>query len=479
MDQQKQNALKKPRYYTMESIEMQLDSEREKDKKGGWNKLDKTTRLIILQKHIDQVLLKQFGLTKAEGRHLQSFFNELLDDKKLQYVKDVRYNNLEGKVTEIPDLQFDPVTRVFTFRGISFRPTKTESASASASAAVTTSTLVVPCTPKLVRRKQQIILNVGKTSQQKPTARPAEKVPLNLKKTMPALRKYHNYVKKMLLVKTAAAINKSNHGNVSLIDLGVGTAGDAWKWYDAKYISIVLGVDNELYCSLDEARKRHESVTAEVEKTQGCLAIEASFIHADVSMDEIQAPMTYDICSMQFSIHYCFRHAENVANLLSNVARLTNVGGYFIGTGFDGRLIYETMGDKLTTADGSWQLTKAYNNPSSTSSSRIDTLPPGMPIDVSHSGTIKEDSLREWLVDYTFLKEQLAGYGFYPLTVQELYEDVEWNQPSIRELVDNGGHGSFRLLRENYQGPALSADEALISDLNTYFIFKKAKSISY
>ena len=48
----------------------------------------------------------------------------------------------------------------------------------------------------------------------------------------------------------------------------------------------------------------------------------------------------FDICSIQFAIHYMFENQETLHNFLRNVSEVTKEGGYFIGTSYDGEKIY-------------------------------------------------------------------------------------------------------------------------------------------
>ena len=48
----------------------------------------------------------------------------------------------------------------------------------------------------------------------------------------------------------------------------------------------------------------------------------------------------FDICSIQFAIHYMFENQETLHNFLRNVSEVTKEGGYFIGTCYNGQNIF-------------------------------------------------------------------------------------------------------------------------------------------
>jgi len=51
----------------------------------------------------------------------------------------------------------------------------------------------------------------------------------------------------------------------------------------------------------------------------------------------------FDVCSVQFAIHYFFENIMKVHTFLQNVSECTKLGGYFIGTCFDGARIFHAL----------------------------------------------------------------------------------------------------------------------------------------
>jgi hypothetical protein len=95
------------------SIQAMLTAETLHNRTEPWNKLDKTTKLKLLSAFVDTLLTKQYCLTLGEIAATKIFFEQLLDDKKLLYVKEVRYDKLACQITGIPQLHFNPARRAF------------------------------------------------------------------------------------------------------------------------------------------------------------------------------------------------------------------------------------------------------------------------------------------------------------------------------------------------------------------------------
>ena len=54
----------------------------------------------------------------------------------------------------------------------------------------------------------------------------------------------------------------------------------------------------------------------------------------------------FNICSIQFAIHYMFESQLSLHNFLRNVSETTKMGGYFIGTSYDGTAIFRMLAGK-------------------------------------------------------------------------------------------------------------------------------------
>jgi hypothetical protein len=326
-----------------------------------------------------------------------------------------------------------------------------------------------------------------------------------------ALRDFHNlYVKKKLIMSV------SKRGD-TLIDLAVGKAGDFPKWINAK-LKFVFGIDisrDNIENRLDGACARFLNYKKKYNRIPDALFVvgnsslnvrngdalitekgkqitnavfgtgskDVSTLGKGVYKQYAIAENGFDICSIQFALHYMFENKKTLHNFLRNVSETTKVGGYFIGTSYDGRDMFNLLSRVKQNENiqinekGSkiWEVTKRYDN---------DEFPDnvnsvGYAIDVFQESINK--TFREYLVNYEYLTNLLENYGFVLITKEE-----------SRELGLPSPNGSFRDLFRmmekecdtrrkqcNDYGIALemSSEEKKISYLNKYFVYKKTHNV--
>ena len=328
------------------------------------------------------------------------------------------------------------------------------------------------------------------------------------------LRDFHNlYVKKQL-------INSVAKPGMTLIDLAVGKAGDFPKWIDAK-LKFIFGVDisrdniknrmNGAYARYLRYRNNYNVMPtalfvngdsrANIRKTTGINDDKDKQItHAVFGQGPKDVKLLgqgvynqygiakdgFDVCSIQFAIHYMFENQETLQNFLRNVSEVTKEGGYFIGTSYDGEEIFKMLKDlpendsKVIRVDDKkiWEVTKRYDR----DEFNDDETCVGYAIDV-YQETINK-SIREYLVNYKYLTRVLENYGFVLAT----REDLEKINASF-----TNGMGMFEELfnkmktdiktntrtKNAYkEAPNMTTSEKAISFLNRYFIYKKTRKVS-
>jgi hypothetical protein len=93
-----------------------LENESCANKKENWSKLDKTQKIKKLTIHIDDILQKKFKLSSDETSKCQKYLLKCLERKALSKVKDVIYNKESGLISDIPNLHFDNIERVFILK---------------------------------------------------------------------------------------------------------------------------------------------------------------------------------------------------------------------------------------------------------------------------------------------------------------------------------------------------------------------------
>jgi hypothetical protein len=322
-----------------------------------------------------------------------------------------------------------------------------------------------------------------------------------------ALRDFHNLYVKMRLIGVAKRKD-------TLIDYAVGKAGDLSKWRAAK-LSFVFGVD----ISKDNIMNREDGACSryltEASKYSGIF--DAIFLHGNSTQnirngeafqgfkektvtravfgegakDKDNLGMTpykaygigkegFNVSSCQFAIHYFFENVQTLHNFIRNVSECTRVGGYFVGTCWDGKKVFNLLnskqcGDSYTlSSNGSkiFQITKMYD----------ETAFPDDELSLGYSISVFQESIGqhiiEYLVNFNFLKRVMENYGFVLLGNEEARQ---FGFPSGTGMFENLFHEmkSHRTYDRNQFGAAaeMNGNEQFISFLNRYFIFVKVRNV--
>ena len=93
-----------------------LENESCANKKENWSKLDKTQKIKKLITHIDDNLQKKYKLSDDETSKCHKYLLKCLERKALSKVKDVIYDKETGLISDIPNLHFDNIERVFILK---------------------------------------------------------------------------------------------------------------------------------------------------------------------------------------------------------------------------------------------------------------------------------------------------------------------------------------------------------------------------
>jgi SAM-dependent methyltransferase len=342
------------------------------------------------------------------------------------------------------------------------------------------------------------------------------------KNSTQALRDFHNrYVKKSLLSSVA------KRGD-TLIDLAVGKGGDFPKWIGSN-LKFVFGIDispDNIQNRLDGACARFLSNKKRFKSMPDALFVvgnssvnirSGNAIYSDKGKQITKAVFGegakdvkalgsgvykeygiakdgFDICSIQFAIHYMFLNNDTLQNFLRNVSEVTKVGGYFIGTSYDGKDMFNMLkkvkedesisissAASTTSSEGTdteskiWEVTKRYNR--NEFEDNVSCL--GYGIDVYQESINK--TFREYLVNYDYLTQLLENYGFVLLKRDELKgQTVNESTGLFSDLFTRMNEDikrNPRLAREFKESPNMTAGERQISFLNRYFIYKKVRKV--
>ena len=345
-----------------------------------------------------------------------------------------------------------------------------------------------------------------------------------------SLRDFHNlYVKRKLILSVAKPGN-------TLIDFAVGKGGDLPKWIAGK-LGFVFGIDY----SKDNLEHKFDGVCArylDIKKTKHNVPA-AIFIHGDSSkeMRTGQAAISeryrlitraifgegakdasllgrgvyphygraadgFDICSVQFAVHYFFENILKLHTFLQNVSECTKLGGYFIGTCFDGVRIFQALsrlenGGEISVMEGAdatgsdveprkiWSVRKKYHQ----AEFEPDSSSIGYEIEVFQESINK--NTREYLVNFEYLTQLLENYGFDLISPEEAATTLAFPMRDGTDTFDGMFHEmeveckqkqsqqSQSHSRSEY-GSALfmRPEEKQISFYNRYFIFRKNRNIN-
>ena len=102
-----------------ENVEKYLEQEQEKKGKTQkpWSKLEKTTKLKKLYNYVESYG-NELEITDKEKQILKKYLRTCLERKKLQRIKDVTYDFLNGIIKNIPGLSYSKSARKFTLRRV-------------------------------------------------------------------------------------------------------------------------------------------------------------------------------------------------------------------------------------------------------------------------------------------------------------------------------------------------------------------------
>jgi hypothetical protein len=333
------------------------------------------------------------------------------------------------------------------------------------------------------------------------------------------MRDFHNLYVKNKLIKSV-----SKRGN-TLYDLAVGKGGDIKKWIDAN-LRFVFGVD----ISKDNIENRKDGACARYLNyaKQYKNIPKAHFVNANSSLNirdgtgvfsekgkEIvnaifgEGPRDkeklgegvynqygvgkdgFNVVSVQFALHYFFQNKSTLHNFIRNVSEGCAVGGYFIGTSYDGKKVFNQLrtkkvGESLTLMEKDykmWEMTKMYESEDFPD----DESSLGYRIDVYQESINK--TFPEYLVNFDYFDRVLMNYGFELVTRDEAKQLGLPNSTglfnelfvSLKEEVKSETRGSNKGKTELETGRALHMDkdenQKFVSFLNRYFVYKKVRNI--
>ena len=353
-----------------------------------------------------------------------------------------------------------------------------------------------------------------------------------------ALRDFHNLCVKKLLIACACAWRRDHRSatiddaKLTLVDFGVGKAGDLAKWMRAD-LDFVLGLDickDNLLNPFDGACARYVSamqrdrvVVASTASTASTVSTvctpAAAFLRADVRENvrdlsaflggaeekklaesifdarafETTTPRVdrlrgigaagFDVSSVQFAIHYMMQSPSTLHGFMRNLCECTKLDGLVIGSCLDGHKVFRLLQQKKRGGVLRWHLRDKlvcelrrkfdpdvrWNN---------DWTSLGLTIEVYIDSI--NNRVQEFLVNLAFLEKVMFAYGFAKLRSSEL-EAMQFpataSRGSFEEVFNHllrTGAGS-----EHFGSAFLMSDvEKELSFLNQFFLFRKVRHVT-
>ena len=322
------------------------------------------------------------------------------------------------------------------------------------------------------------------------------------------LRIFHNQIKYNLLKYCSDNLDKNKKGiNKTIFDMTCGKGGDLPKWINTGY-DYIVGFDkyqdsiinyedgiykrayNMKYNSKSKKKFPHmifEQADAGKNYLNGnaFLNTEKNNIGHDIikcvtgrdydkgykrilSKFEGIAKDGFDVISNQFSIHYFFENIETLTGFIQNISESCKNGGYFIGTCFDGKTLFNKLKNRQNISYNSgshkiFEINRLYEQNDDFLDDDKKSL--GYAIDVyMESIGIKT---KEYLVNFDYFTNIMKLYGF-------VLEKVE-----KKSIFDAGTNLFDKLIKIKSKGENIyekineSSIEKEISFNNRYFIFRK------
>lgn len=228
------------------------------------------------------------------------------------------------------------------------------------------------------------------------------------------MRLFHNSIKQSQLTRFIKQVRESPSDTVYILDLASGKGGDLQKYPKGAYV-VGFDINKE---SVEEARRRAEALLAS-KRISG----EFHYFHLDVSQTNVHsfirsetdlpdpAMQPFDLVNCQFAMHFFFRTEQTLRTFFTNVTQHLKDGGYFIGTAFDGRKVFEALRENGgTVSNDTFTIKQRYRHSPKDPFDSLDMY--GQEIEVYLGGdTVMSEVTLEYLVNFEKLERYAKEYG--------------------------------------------------------------------
>lgn len=309
------------------------------------------------------------------------------------------------------------------------------------------------------------------------------------------IRLFHNFVKGYMYDITSKYLLQSTN-TINMLELACGKGQDLFK-YAKSNISNVVAIDiirdnienningaNLRYINLKEEKNYEPNVTFLVgdvsKKISNLEAFKSNTITEKLYYDKASSifkntNFQFDMISIQFAVHYMFENMEKINTFCENIDENLKLGGLFMGTCFDGQIVWEHLKQKhknefIEGVDPSgkllWKIIKKYKNINVNG----EDIFPVNELSLGNVVSVYVNSINalidEYLVNFEYFKNLLAEKNILPVKQSEL-KDLYVNR-NIKSSIE-----SFDGVYKDMYTKELSDPEKTFSFMNKYFIFKK------
>jgi hypothetical protein len=180
-------------------------------------------------------------------------------------------------------------------------------------------------------------------------------------------------------------------------------------------------------------------------------------------------------------MHYFFENETKLHEFLRNISECTKVLGYFVGTCYDGKTVFNRLKTKINGESVSimkddkkiYEITKMYDQ----TGFPDDELSLGYAINVYQESI--NQVFREYLVNFEYFIRIMEDFGFVLATKEEAQKmnlpDSTGMFSELYTFMENEIKQYPKSVNDYKKAPYMTPEEKRISFMNRYFIFKKVR----